>query len=319
MQNKIYNLIIVLIALGIFTLAYIALAYNILWLIVLILVLALIYRIFILPAEYESESRKELPEKIRNRIYSRKFIFNAKIELLDYRRYSGVIALTLTALCLTFYTNYINSKFSENGIQDIFIITLTFILVYATLSLLSFTYTLVLRNEENKELIETDFQNDITIQHSIEIKINEALKKFKQDLKNELSDENKKLNEDEIEDRIQKKKSELKKSYHEGTTKNMLRINREHQIQYRKAGQAFFMATLFSGLGFLFIYSYYIFSAIDIPASSTFYFSIKNFINSHGIVSLFYFFSLLILSYSAINFLRGLILAVRALIKEIPY
>lgn len=314
MKHLKYNLFVVLLLIITLILLYIAMAYNLTWLIILMFVLGIIYKIFVFPAENEAESKNEIPKKIKNRIYNRKFITNVKIELFNYRRYSGLIALSLTGLCLNFYIDYINSKFSEvNGIQDIFLITLTFILVYATLSLLSFTYTLVLKNEERKELIETDFKNDITLQHIIEIKINEELKKLKHELKK------KSYVEEVIEEKIEKKKVELEKSYHDGTTNNMLKINRKHQIQYRKAGQAFFMATLFSGLGFLFIYSYFIFSSIDLPPSSTFYIYIRNFVLSNGLISLFNFFSLLILSYSTINFLRGLILAVKALTKEIPY
>lgn len=302
-----------LIIISILLLMYISLTYQILWIALIIYISLLVYRIFILPAEYESESRKELIDIIKKRINNRKFLINAKIELLNYGRYSGILALILTTLCLKFYIDYLNSKFGiENGVQDVLFIILTFILVYATLSLLSFTYTLVLRNEESKELIEMDFQSDIILQHKIEIEIYAKINELKKELRKTENIEK------EIEKKVEKKKEELKESYRIGTTKNMLNNNIKQQIKYRKAGQAFFMSTLLAGLGFLLIYSYYIFSSIDI-SQTTIYFQIKNYIVLHSLIPLFQFITLLILSYSTLNFLRGLIIAFNALHSEIQY
>jgi hypothetical protein len=289
--------------------------YNILWLILIIYISTLIFRIFVLPAEYESESTEELLKIVKKRIKNRKFITTAKIELLDYGRYSGILALILTSLCLKFYMDYINSKFGvSNGVQDVLFIILTFILVYATLSLLSLTYTLVLRNEENKELIEIEYIDDISLQHKIEMEIYEKLNRFKKELREEPNINN----EEEIEKRVKDKKEELIKSYHIGTTKKMLKIKREQQLKYRKAGQSFFMSTLLLGGGFLFIYAFFVFSSITISTNTIFY-AIKNLIISSKITPLFQFMTLLILSYSTLNFLRGLIIAFKALIREIPY
>ncbi|MCC7551633.1 MAG: hypothetical protein KO316_09155 [Methanobacterium sp.] len=268
-----------------------------------------------MPAEYESESTEELLKIVKKRIKNRKFITTAKIELLDYGRYSGILALILTSLCLKFYMDYINSKFGvSNGVQDVLFIILTFILVYATLSLLSLTYTLVLRNEENKELIEIEYIDDISLQHKIEMEIYEKLNRFKKELREEPNINN----EEEIEKRVKDKKEELIKSYHIGTTKKMLKIKREQQLKYRKAGQSFFMSTLLLGGGFLFIYAFFVFSSITISTNTIFY-AIKNLIISSKITPLFQFMTLLILSYSTLNFLRGLIIAFKALIREIPY
>lgn len=279
----------------------------------IIFILVTIYRIFVLPAQYESNSRNELPNLIKNRIKERKFIRSTKVELLSYERYSTLIAITLTALCIVYYTGYINSKFNQaNGIQDIFLITLTFILVYATLSLLSFTYTMVLRNEERKEIIELAFKKDTSLQHKIEMEILNELSKYKKEARIAHEEEEK------IKEKVEKRKLELEKSYHVGTTNNMLRINQENQLKYRNAGQAFFMATLFSGLGFLFIYTYFIFSSVEIVQGTIFY-SIRHVITTYGLIPLFHFFTLFILSFSAVNFLRGLVIAFRALIREIPY
>lgn len=308
-----HNLFVISVILAILLILYIALAFKAIWLFLLLYVMLLVYRIFVLPAESEAESPKDLLGKIKNRIKTGKFKRSAKVELFDYSHYGYFIAVCLTGLCLQFYVEYINSKFIEiNGIQDLFLISLTFILVYATLSLLSFTYTLVLGNVKRKEIIETDFENDIKLQHTIEMKINTELKNYKQKLRNESAIEN------EIKEKVKKEGITLKKSYHDGTTNNMIKINRKHQLKYKKAGQAFFMATLFSGLGFLFIYSYYIFSSIDLPTGSI-YIPIRTFIISYGFIPLFNFVSLLLLSISVVNFLRGLIVAFKALTKEIPY
>lgn len=313
MKHAKYNLFVILVIFLVLLSIYISIEYNATWLLILLYIISMVYRIFILPAESDAETTKELLVKVKNRIKNGKYKISVKIELFDYSRYGYFIAICITSLCLQFYNEYINSKFIEtNGIQDIFLISLTFILVYATLSLLSFTYTLVLGNVERKEIIETDFENNIHFQHNIEIKINEELKNYKKEL-NELNIEN-----EELKEKIKEKNIKLKKAYHDGTINNMTKINRNHQVKYKEAGQAFFMATLFSGLGFLYIYSYFIFSSIDIPIGSI-YIPIKNFIISNNIISSFNFFSLLILSISAVNFLRGLILALRALTKEIPY
>jgi len=314
-MKKSDSLFIILLIISIGLLMYISLMYNILWLILIIYISTLIFRIFVLPAEYESESTEELLKIVKKRIKNRKFITTAKIELLDYGRYSGILALILTSLCLKFYMDYINSKFGvSNGVQDVLFIILTFILVYATLSLLSLTYTLVLRNEENKELIEIEYIDDISLQHKIEMEIYEKLNRFKKELREEPNINN----EEEIEKRVKDKKEELIKSYHIGTTKKMLKIKREQQLKYRKAGQSFFMSTLLLGGGFLFIYAFFVFSSITISTNTIFY-AIKNLIISSKITPLFQFMTLLILSYSTLNFLRGLIIAFKALIREIPY
>jgi hypothetical protein len=278
----------------------------------IVVVLIVIFRIFILPAGYESESKSDdLSEIVKDRIKNRKFITNARVEI-SHLPINTFIALFLTWLCIDFYIRYINSEFkTHTGMQDVFLISLTFILVYATLSLLFYTYALVLKNEEDENLIRTEIELDYRFQYKIEKKINESLQKCREKMSKD-----DKIKNEEISGRLEDERPKIEKFYLDGTISNMIKGRLEDQIRCKKTGQAFLRATLFSGVSFLFIVSYFVFNGLNLSQIPAYCIPIRKFILANNGIFFFQFFTLYIIIYSIIYFLKGLIEAFHVLLRE---
>lgn len=207
---------------------------------------------------------------------------------------------------------YINS---ETPLQNIFIISLSFILVYATLSILSFTHSMVLVNEERIELLKLDIESDRDISN----KINEEVEKSVQDLKNELKKlegENNKNSIKEIKKNIKEIEKEIRLIWIVGISKNVYNRKLKQQLNLRKAGEMFFMATILSSISFFFIYGYIIFSKTSFPSDSIFTNLGQILVNN---INLFHLFVLFILMIGFLSFLRGLYKTFHVVMYNVGY
>ena len=119
----------------------------------------------LIPAIWESKSSlNKFPSNFKNRLINKK---NLKqfLSVFDYRTHLSNFLPYIVGFASFFIGYYLKGL---NNLTSIFILTLTIILVFATLSLLTFTYSLVLNNRDRKVMKE-EFMYDHNNRKALEL------------------------------------------------------------------------------------------------------------------------------------------------------
>lgn len=232
-------------------------------------------------------------------------IYN-KIKIFNHKSYRSIVIFMGLFLFLYFIDFIKNIK----NIEDILIVTLTLILVYATLSLLSFTHTLVMKNERSEEVVVHEIKENEDLKYRIKKSIKENSDKLRRNL--EKTNENPK----KIKEMVIERENSLEKKFYEQFIERSYKDKIDYEIKIRKSGEAFFRATILSALGFFIIFLSILFSKIPLDSSSVILSFIKN-ISSNEIIIVFYFnFAFILIIYGVLNFLKGLFIVLSSLMKK---
>ncbi len=234
------------------------------------------------PSIKESKSISQFPNNLKNKIADRNkrrkvlsFIFDYNFHLRSFMPY------------IIGFVSFMISYFLKDlkNINDIFILTLTVILVYATLSLLTLTYSLILSNR-NKDVIKYEVLNDEVLTKILDAKKEEE------------------------------EKERLTKVYIEDKYNKSFKL----EAMMKKSGEIFLMATLLSAISFLLIYGAVLFTTLPLNSyNSTIitFDSVKPYLTNSFfdsfLISIYYTAAAFFLISSIINFIKGLIVSTKIL------
>jgi hypothetical protein len=204
---------------------------DILYIFIIFIIASLIVRFclnILIPTLRESNSKKEFTSKFKQKISDKKTLKELINFIFDYHFHLDSFMPYIVGAVSFFIGYYIEG--SSIDINSIFILTLTIILVFATLSLLTFTYSLVLNNRD-----------DIV---------------FKQEI----------LNDDAYKKHLDKQDPGLRDRWIKFYIKNKEKDSFNHEMVMKKSGETFLMATLLASIGFLLIYAYLVLSKLPLES-----------------------------------------------------
>lgn len=258
---------------------------DILYILLIFIIASLIIRFItdiLIPTIRESNSKKQFFSNFKQRIVDRKTLKELIFFIFDYHFHLNSFMPYIVGFVSFFIGYYIEG--SSTDINSIFILTLTIILVFATLSLLTFTYALVLNN-----------RNDNV---------------FKQEV----------LDDKYYTNYLDKKDPDLKERLIKFYVKNKKENSFIHEMMIKKSGEIFLMATLLASVGFLLIYAYLVLAKLPLESYNSptitmgsVFLIIKNPQINSFLIGLYFTTASFFIIASIVNFIKALFISTRLL------
>ena len=264
------------------------------------IVLFIIGNFFIFQTIKECEKKTDFPYQLFLRFKNKDIFYEIKLFYIDHKVVYRFLVLFIAFVLSSLFINIIK----DIDLTTLFDLTLTVVLVSATLSLLTFTYALVLKNEERDTIIQEEIKRDIAYKNLIFKKIKEKRKELNSTTKNSNDHEM------DIKNKLKLYKIELYKKYstNQKIIDQRIKLKINLQIRMRNSGESFLMSTILASIGFLMIYASKILSKIPFEPQSSYLIVFKTIVNNPIFISLYYYIILFILVWAFLNFIKGLLI-----------